>query len=72
MKWELWDDQTGSSFGPVDENYEQFRRVVGPNAKLIWNCEAKSQFDAMQQMYTYCGWGTYKPEPDWDDVIYDD
>ena len=35
-----------------------------------WEYNAKSHFEAMQAYYTHMNWGTYKPEPDWEDEFF--
>ena len=41
-----------------------------PDLKLVWTYKAKSYFEAMQAYNDYLGYGKYKPEPDWEDEIY--
>ena len=44
---------------------------ITPDQNLVWTYEAKSYFEAMQAYYDYMSWGKYKPEPDWEDIIYE-
>ena len=76
MKFELWrsEDESSYTYLPRDKNYENQIRIhkkITPDIKLIWSCDAKTYFEAMQAYYDYLGCGTYKPEPEWEDIIYE-
>ena len=76
MIFELWKSRNENSqlFIPRDENYEkeiQKHMEITPDQNLVWTYEAKSYFEAMQAYYDYMSWGKYKPEPDWEDIIYE-
>lgn len=67
MIWELWEYPDGQSFFPHDADPETHQENVElllsqePDAKLVWTIEADEWNVAMQEMYSYRGWGTYKP-----------
>jgi hypothetical protein len=76
MIFELWHSASECSYLYVakNANYEETmrcERVITPDLVLEWTYEAKSYFEAQQARYQYLGWGDYKPEPGWDDIIYD-
>jgi hypothetical protein len=72
MTFELWQSSTGCTFFARDENYQHNRAVLLEyDAELVWTYEAKSHFDAMRAFHDYMGYEPYKPEPDWEDVVYD-
>jgi hypothetical protein len=45
--------------GPAGDGY---RKLRGPNARLVWTFEAGSHFEAMTIYYRYYGWGDYTTE----------
>jgi hypothetical protein len=56
---ELWVDDEGRGLclaGPMGDDQ---RRMMGPDARLVWTVEAKSHFEAMTLYYEYMGWGPY-------------
>jgi hypothetical protein len=62
---ELWvekdgDGQTFCLAGPLGE---EARKLLGPDAKLVWSVEASSHFEAMTAYYQFMGWGQYTPAP---------
>jgi hypothetical protein len=69
MKHELWieDDDDEQTFCLSGEHGASARKLLSPNAKVVWTCEASSNFEAMCKYYEYMGWGEYKtdyPEED--------
>jgi len=44
---------------------------LSPDLKLVWTYKARSYLEAMQARNDYLDYGKYKPEPDWEDIIYD-
>ena len=75
MLYELWKSELEESylFLSRDNNYEKVishNKQFTPDLKLIWTYNAKSHFEAMQAYYDHLGFGVYKPEPDWEDIIY--
>ena len=76
MIFELWYSKQNNSYLyiPRDENYEtklELEKSLDSGVQLIWTYESKSLFDAMSAYYSYMDWGTYSPEPAWEDVFYD-
>lgn len=76
MIFELWKSNSENSqlFIPRNECYEiemKKHKEITPDQELVWTCEARSYFEAMQKYYDHMGWGKYKPEPDWEDIIYE-
>ncbi|QDO84533.1 hypothetical protein FM037_16620 [Shewanella psychropiezotolerans] len=63
MKHELWieneDEQTFCLSGPHGDDA---RRLLEPEAKLTWTCEASSNFEAMTKYYEHMSWGEYKSD----------
>jgi len=49
----------------IDKNFSS-------DLELVWNYKAKTHFEAMQAYYDYLDCGQYKPEPDWEDIVYDE
>lgn len=71
MKFELWDSKEGGlTYLREDENYKKNISLLEPDAEKVWEFTAKSYFEAMQAYYDYMEWGTYTPEPDWQDEIF--
>ncbi len=72
MKHELWveseEEQTFCLAGPHGANA---RKLLGPDAKLTWVCEAPTHFEAMTKYYQHMGWGEYKTDyPEEDNKTY--
>ncbi|PCH65356.1 MAG: hypothetical protein COC04_02165 [Gammaproteobacteria bacterium] len=68
MKHELWvESEDEQTFCMSGKQGESARKLLEPNAKLVWTCEASSHFEAMTKYYVYMDWGEYKsdyPEED--------
>jgi hypothetical protein len=60
-RWELWAADSGHdlSFFPVGN--ESARRLLRPDANLVWTVEADSYDDAMTKYYEHMGWAPYRP-----------
>ena len=71
MRFELWTSSSGDLYLRRDGTNEEQIKAITSDAKLIWTYEAKSYFEAMQAYYDHMEWGIYKPEPSWEDEIYD-
>jgi hypothetical protein len=67
LKHELWEDKDGLfTFvlsGPMGE---EARSQIAPGARMIWEVEANSHFEAMTLYYRRMGWGRYTTEHEWD------
>jgi hypothetical protein len=57
------DGQTFCLAGPLGE---EARKLLGPDAKLVWTVEASSHFEAMTAYYQFMGWGQYTTDQAWD------
>lgn len=76
MIFELWCSQEENTYTyiPRDEYYAvalKQHKQLWPDLKLIWQYRAKSYFAAMQAYNDFLGYGEYKPQGDWRDIIYD-
>jgi hypothetical protein len=74
LKHELWEDNGGAEYtfcltGPKGDGA---RKLLKPDAKLIWSVEAGSHFEAMTAYYKFMGWGEYTTEHEWDMQPYPD
>jgi hypothetical protein len=50
---------------------EDARKLLTPQAKLVWTVEANSHFEAMTLYYAYMGWRDYTTDyPEWDKKSY--
>jgi hypothetical protein len=58
-RFELWKVGTGHAF--FEFSNEAARKLLPPNAKLVWSVEATSWEDARARMHRYLGWQPYKP-----------
>jgi hypothetical protein len=68
---EIWEDfgEEGESLPDVcfaGPDGDDFRRSLGPQARLTGTFEAGSQFEAMTIYYELMNWGKYTPTYDWD------
>lgn len=63
MNYQLWmepdDCQTFCLSGPQGNTA---RKLLHPDAQLVWEVEAHSHFEAMTQYYAYMEWGEYKTD----------
>jgi hypothetical protein len=72
---EIWktselDGGPGLMMSLATDKHDARRLLTEPNAVLAHSFRATSYFQAMQLYYDWNGWGTYHPEPGWDDIIY--
>jgi hypothetical protein len=59
-RWELWTSETSQSFFP--EENDGARRMAEEDGEVFtWEVVAGSINEAMRAMYSYRGWGAYKP-----------
>ena len=68
LKHELWKEADGNGFtfclaGSMGDGA---RKLLEPEAKLIWTVEASSYFEAMTAYYEFMNWGTYTTDQEWD------
>jgi hypothetical protein len=70
LKHELWQDSADDggdlTFCLAGPHGDGARKLLGPNAKLIWTVEADSHFAAMTTYYEFMGWGSYTTDQEWD------
>lgn len=67
-KHELWEEKDGGGYtlclaGPRGDDA---RKLLGPDAKLIWTVEGESHFEVMTAYYEFMGWGEYTTDQEWD------
>jgi hypothetical protein len=76
LKHELWQDSADDggdlTFCLAGPHGDGARKLLGPNAKLIWTVEADSHFAAMTTYYEFMGWGSYTTDQEWDMRPYPD
>lgn len=58
-RFELWKVGSGHAF--FEFSNEAARKLLPPNATLVWSVEATSWEDARARMHRYLGWQPYKP-----------
>ncbi len=58
------DEDDSSAFFPSSHTPEQKAAITGPNAVLVFTCEASSWEEAMQKWYDFNGWGLYRGPED--------
>jgi hypothetical protein len=58
-RFELWKMESGHAFFAV--NNESARRLLQPDARLVWSVEAASWHEARARMHEYLGWDPYRP-----------
>jgi len=68
LRHELWVSPDGcQTFCLKGVHGNSARKLLEPGAKLVWQVDAASHFEAMTLYYNYMGWGEYKtafPEQD--------
>ena len=68
MKHELWiESEQEQTFCLAGPRGKEARSLLLPAAKLVWEVEASSHYEAMTKYYEYMGWGQYTtdfPEQD--------
>ena len=63
MKHELWQEPDGEqTFCLSGPRGNDARALLHPDAKLIWEIDAASHFEAMSKYYAYMGWGEYQTD----------
>lgn len=71
LKHELWDEGDGLwTFCLSGKCGDDARKLLSPNAKLIWTVEAENHFEAMTAYYKFQGWGEYTTDQEWDTKPY--
>jgi hypothetical protein len=68
--WKTTDGGDGLMMSLATEKHDALRLRTEPNAELLHSFRAASYFEAMQIYYDFNGWGSYHPEPGWDDIFY--
>lgn len=63
MTYELWDNEQKQSFfaRTLDEAYWGKVSALGDSAQVVYSVEAASWDEAMEAVYAFLGWGTYRP-----------
>ncbi len=59
QRYELWQDGEQLSFFPA--SHEGMRRLLGPSAVKLWECEAASWEEAQALKHEHLGWEPYLP-----------
>lgn len=59
IRYELWEEEGSLSFFP--ETHASFRAMLGPNARLVWSCTARTWEEAQTKKHEHLGWGPYVP-----------
>lgn len=73
MRHELWKEgDTEQTFCLAGPDGDSARKLLPPNAMLVWTVDAESHFEAMTLYYAHMGWGEYKSDyPEEDKKPYD-
>jgi hypothetical protein len=72
VKFGVWQDEEGlTALCLADEGGEDFRQVIEPGSKLIYEFYANSHFEAMTIYYKFMDWGIYTTEFEVDKQPYD-
>ena len=68
LKHELWEENEGQelTFCLAGRHGDDARKLLSPDAELIWTVEAESHFEAMTAYYKFMGWGEYTTDQEWD------
>ena len=72
MKHELWsNEEVLDTFCLAGEHGDDARKLLEPGSKLVWTCEANSNFEAMTKYYEFRRWGEYTTDyPEHDKKTY--
>lgn len=75
LKHELWKDKGGEEYSEqtfclAGPRGDDARKLLSPDAKLIWTVEAGSHFEAMTAYYKFMDWGEYTTDQEWDTQPY--
>ena len=60
-RYELWQEPDSYSF--FEQGNEQARKLMSPEALLVWSCEASSWEHACAERNDFLGWKPYVPMP---------
>lgn len=61
LLYEYWEDETGGTFAPVSEKWDQIRLLANPGARLILSIRAPTHDTAQQLKYDALDYGVYDP-----------
>jgi len=72
MIHELWLEPDGcQTFCLSGVHGDEARRLLHTDARLVWEVEAGSHFEAMTKYYSYMDWGEYQTDfPEQDQISY--
>lgn len=60
VRHELWDEGDGrSTFCLSSERGDGARDLLEPGARLVWEVDAVSHYEAMTKYYAHMGWSEY-------------
>jgi hypothetical protein len=60
MKHELWTNEGGLDlFCLAGPRGDSARKMLEPDYRLVWICDADSHFEAMKEYYAFRNWGEY-------------
>jgi hypothetical protein len=77
LKHELWkdiedDEHSEYTLCLAGSRGEAARKLLSPQARVIWTVEGESHFDVMTKYYKFMGWGEYTTDQEWDVQPYPD
>jgi hypothetical protein len=74
MNHELWQEPDGcQTFCLAGAQGDGARALIDSDAKLVWEVEADSHFEAMTKYYAHMQWGEYRTDfPEQDKTSYRD
>ena len=63
MKHELWTNEGGFDlFCLAGPRGDSARKMLEPDYRLVWICDADSHFEAMKKYYAFRNWGEYQTD----------
>lgn len=63
MKHELWTNEGGLDlFCLAGPRGDSARKMLEPDYRLVWICDADSHFEAMKEYYAFRNWGVYQTD----------
>lgn len=63
MKNELWTNEGGLDlFCLAGPRGDSARKMLEPDYRLVWICDADSHFEAMKKYYAFRNWGEYQTD----------
>lgn len=63
MKHELWTNGGGLDlFCLAGPRGDSARKMLEPDYRLVWICDADSHFEAMKEYYAFRNWGEYQTD----------